>query len=337
VYSDIEYESPGSNANYLDVYLPDGGVPPGTPTVMFIHGGGWRGGDKAGHQIFHNATADAGYPVVTCNYMLSTPETPSYPQAVHDVKAVVRWIRLPTGGGSFGLSPAIVCVGSSAGGHLCQMVGTTAGVSIFEPLTPPPGGYRVNALIPFFGPSDLVWQLENYGDNGAIEQFLGVPYNPSTRYLYREASPITYVTPTDPVSAFYHGTNDTTVPYQHSVMLNDALHAAGIFSMLFLYEGVGHGFGGFGGQIGASQLVVNIIPVLQAGPSPADFTLDGHVDADDFEHFQSCASGPNIPQNDPDCQDADLDNDSDIDQEDFGLFQRCYSGPDELADADCVG
>jgi hypothetical protein len=65
--------------------------------------------------------------------------------------------------------------------------------------------------------------------------------------------------------------------------------------------------------------------------------LDGHVDADDFEHFQSCASGPNIPQNDPDCQDADLDNDSDIDQEDFGLFQRCYSGPDELADADCVG
>ncbi|MHC4796444.1 MAG: alpha/beta hydrolase fold domain-containing protein [Planctomycetota bacterium] len=103
VYSDIEYESPGSNANYLDVYLPDGGVPPGTPTVMFIHGGGWRGGDKAGHQIFHNATADAGYPVVTCNYMLSTPETPSYPQAVHDVKAVVRWIRLPTGGGVRGL------------------------------------------------------------------------------------------------------------------------------------------------------------------------------------------------------------------------------------------
>lgn len=69
---------------------------------------------------------------------------------------------------------------------------------------------------------------------------------------------------------------------------------------------------------------------------PADFDHDGDVDAEDLEHFESCASGPAIPQTNPACSDARLDLDDDVDQSDFGLFQRCYSGEDVPGDAACL-
>lgn len=68
---------------------------------------------------------------------------------------------------------------------------------------------------------------------------------------------------------------------------------------------------------------------------PADFDHDCDVDLSDFGHFQSCATGPAIPQNNPACQDADLDGDDDVDQEDFGRFQRCFTGAGNPVDPGC--
>jgi hypothetical protein len=67
-----------------------------------------------------------------------------------------------------------------------------------------------------------------------------------------------------------------------------------------------------------------------------DFDADGDVDNTDFDTFQSCATGPGIPQNDSDMQAADLDLDGDVDQADFAVFQRCFSGTDTPADVDCI-
>ena len=68
--------------------------------------------------------------------------------------------------------------------------------------------------------------------------------------------------------------------------------------------------------------------VVFTRPVPGDFDRDGHIDADDRDHFESCATGPEVPQEDPTCEDADLDEDGDVDHSDFGLLQRCMSGPD---------
>jgi hypothetical protein len=77
--------------------------------------------------------------------------------------------------------------------------------------------------------------------------------------------------------------------------------------------------------------------ILEPLLAPADFDLDGDVDAADFTVFAGCASGPAIPHDGtPNCQNADLDHDSDVDQSDFGLFQRCYSGEGNLANSECV-
>ncbi|MHC4444789.1 MAG: hypothetical protein ACYTA5_19505, partial [Planctomycetota bacterium] len=70
---------------------------------------------------------------------------------------------------------------------------------------------------------------------------------------------------------------------------------------------------------------------------PGDFNGDGDVDQDDFDTFESCASGPVIPHDgSPTCQYADFDSDNDVDQNDFAIFQRCYSGENNPGDPSCA-
>jgi hypothetical protein len=68
-----------------------------------------------------------------------------------------------------------------------------------------------------------------------------------------------------------------------------------------------------------------------------DLDRDGDVDGDDAALFESCASGPGIPQS-PACgeMDIDQDHDGDVDQADFGIFQRCFRGPNVPADPNCA-
>ncbi|MHC4800077.1 MAG: hypothetical protein ACYTF1_25850, partial [Planctomycetota bacterium] len=70
-------------------------------------------------------------------------------------------------------------------------------------------------------------------------------------------------------------------------------------------------------------------------PIPCDYDRDGDVDSADYDVFESCASGPNVPYT-GDCSDTDFDNDLDTDQDDFGIFQRCYSSEDSPADPTCA-
>jgi hypothetical protein len=57
-------------------------------------------------------------------------------------------------------------------------------------------------------------------------------------------------------------------------------------------------------------------------PCPGDLDHDGDVDAQDFDAFAGCASGPTIAVS-PGCAAADLDGDNDVDMDDFGILQRC--------------
>jgi hypothetical protein len=84
-------------------------------------------------------------------------------------------------------------------------------------------------------------------------------------------------------------------------------------------------------------------------PIPADFDNDGIVDEFDFDIFQPCSTGPNIPYDPgnlpvdcemtPDAQNiipADLDADGDVDHDDFALFQRCVVFENADADPNCA-
>ena len=75
--------------------------------------------------------------------------------------------------------------------------------------------------------------------------------------------------------------------------------------------------------------------VEQDRDRPGDFDGDNDVDQDDFELFETCASGPAVGLA-PGCEGKDLDRDGDIDQDDFGRFQRCYSGAGKPSNPNCA-
>lgn len=66
--------------------------------------------------------------------------------------------------------------------------------------------------------------------------------------------------------------------------------------------------------------------------------FDGHeaVDGEDFNPFNSCITGPDLPWEDPLCADARLDGDLDGDQSDVGLFHQCLSGPGISVAPGCI-
>ena len=113
----------------LDLYLPAGCEP--VPVVVWVHGGGWRRGDKVGslgNKV--EMVNDLGAALVSVNYRLSTPGATSdatpddrvqWPDHGNDVAAAIAWVQ--SEGPQHGLDPTrITLMGHSAGGHLVSIV-----------------------------------------------------------------------------------------------------------------------------------------------------------------------------------------------------------------------
>lgn len=328
VHRDITYESPGSTRNILDVHLPLAKVPEAV-TILFIHGGGWLYGDKSDSAILIEGLAAAGFPVVSCNYTLSTTEAPAYPQAIHDVKAVVRWIRT-TGAVEYRLPSKIVVVGESAGGHLALMLGTSAGVERFEPLGSEfRGGYRVDGVIAFFAPGDLVHQALNGFDLFATALFLGGLISDQMMPIYTEASPITYLDEADPPMALLHGEADIVVPFTASLLWRDALAGVCRSCRLFSVPDAGHGFDGFGGNEGAAGILKDLIPEILMGRAEPDLNGDGAIDLLDVERFAQMLVDPDSYfTTHPGCNrlQADQNDDGMVDGRDVSFMARRLLG-----------
>jgi acetyl esterase/lipase len=312
---DITYQSPGSTRNQLDVILPQNGPAPGKPTLVYIHGGAWHTRDKRDDMPVYIELTNHGFAVVPCNYTLAASGSPSFPQAVQDVKNVVRWVR--TEGAQYDLSPMVVVVGPSAGGHLAMMAAITSGVQLFETLEPPMSGYRPDAFITIAGFSDLEWHVLNFGQQAMFIRFLGSVYEPQTVPLYRSASPIFHVTPCDPPGAFLHGTADLVVPHAHSLMMSDIMSSLGIYSSTILIPGGGHSYEPFGGALGVAQHIATMVQSLQPRMRTADLNGDGLLNVLDFTTMLNlfAAGDPH----------ADIDGNGHLNIEDFTAYISLFA------------
>lgn len=121
-YTDTE--GVAANLQSLDVY-PAAGCGP-HPVLVWVHGGGWRVGDKANRPVARKAAwaADHGWSLVAVNYRLSAPDnTVRWPDHGDDVAAALAWIV--EDGPAHALDPdRIALMGHSAGGHLVSIVST---------------------------------------------------------------------------------------------------------------------------------------------------------------------------------------------------------------------
>jgi acetyl esterase/lipase len=244
---DLDYGGSGNPHQRLDVYMPAAPHHEALPLVVFVHGGGWSGGDKNEFVVMVlRLVATGDFAGASIDYRL-TDEGP-HPLQIHDVKGAIRWLRAHAA--KYGFDPArVALVGLSAGGHLASLVGTSAGVAALEGDV---GGNltessRVACVVNFCGPSDFLAFKEQSSrvdaeDPGSIiGKLLGG--RPKDRLdVATAASPITYVTPDDAAFLHIHGSKDDVVPIEQSRAFDRALDAAGVSSTLIVGEGGGHLF-----------------------------------------------------------------------------------------------
>lgn len=266
VYQDIVYRRSAGHAVRLDLYVPEGAVPPGgRPVVLAIHGGGWRGGSKTRYGREIARLAKYGCVVVAPDYRLSRPGAPSWPANFEDVRAAVRWVRRHAV--EYGADPnRIAALGASAGAHLAILLGTDSdpanlrksgiqddtGPGLNQPSA------RVQAVIAFYGPTDLRSVLRD-NPSAVIPVALLLGGSPAQLPAqYEAASPARHVTADDPPMLLVYGQADRLVPPDQAKQLRAALEKAGVPHRLILLQ-AGHGFGL---RVGGRDLVPDILDFL---------------------------------------------------------------------------
>ena len=220
--SDVVFTPPGwPKALEADIYQPKGdGVFPG---VLLIYGGSWSSADHRWQmKLLARKLARRGYVVMNATYR-GTPEF-KYPAPVDDLREALRWMRAHAADYHIN-SQKVATYGFSAGGHLAALVGVLDG----------PPEVQVQAIVAASAPADLTL----YPGGEILPRFLGATYeeNPG---LYRDASPVSHVTPNSPPVFIYQGTDDKTVSPDHSRAIHAALDRAGVPNELRWVEGKGH-------------------------------------------------------------------------------------------------
>jgi acetyl esterase/lipase len=229
---DVPYASQ-SPTQCLDIYLPDEGEGP-FPVITPIHGGAWMMCDKRDlQQVPMLEGLKRNYAVVSINYRLS-PEA-IFPAQIYDCKAAIRFIRANATKYGF-ISDRIAVWGGSAGGHLCALLGTSAGVKELEDLGMgnPDASSSVQVVVDWFGPAESFLKM----DEELIHSGSGIPdhsspESPESRLLGRTiaevpelvafASPMTYITTDMPPFLIQHGSLDEVVPVEQSIHFAQAI------------------------------------------------------------------------------------------------------------------
>ncbi len=234
---DIAYRPGGSKAWCLDLVRPKATAASPRPGIVFVHGGGWRSGDKR-RGIFLDGAIDyarKGYVCITVNYRL-TGEAP-FPACIEDVKCAVRWFRAHAE--KYNLDPKrIGGYGNSAGAHLVSILGLVKADAGLEG----DGPYQdqsslLQAVCASATPTDFsLFTRRREGDS----RFENDNYkNIDLGKLY---SPINHARRDAPPFLLIHGTADRTVDVRHSDTFVAALKKAGANDVSYIrIDGAGHG------------------------------------------------------------------------------------------------
>ncbi|MBT7982899.1 MAG: alpha/beta hydrolase fold domain-containing protein [Akkermansiaceae bacterium] len=246
IKNNIPYADTKNPRQSLNLILPKSRKKKILPALIYIHGGGWKNGNKDQGIARLLPYAESGeYVGISVGYRLSGEAL--WPAQIHDCKAAIRWVR--GNAKKYDINPERIGVfGSSAGGHLVAMLGTSEDVKELEGSL---GNHkamesRVHCVGNFFGPSALLEmskfpsRIDHDAANSPESQLIGGALQKNKTKAIK-ASPINYVTKDDCPFIHVHGTDDQLVPYNQSVIFHKKLLENGCNSTLITVKGGGHG------------------------------------------------------------------------------------------------
>lgn len=300
-HADLSYAEIESHALMLDLYLPAASATP-SPLVVWVHGGGWSGGSRFPPPAFALQLVNRGVALASVSYRLTGQAgqwgsaSVLFPAQIHDVKAAIRWLRAQSA--LYQIDPDRIGVwGSSAGGHLAALVGSSGNAPQLEGTV---GAFlgessAVQVVVDYYGPTDIInMQLDITNPPGSIINH-DAPDSPESRLIgfnqpgqgvgvlranldnpnppfpllaarAQDLSPLSWIDSADPPFLIVHGNMDTSVPITQSLRLLSALEAAGHSPRWRIVDGAGHG--GFPNEVHLQALgfqLDQLLPLARSG------------------------------------------------------------------------
>ncbi|TLM77809.1 alpha/beta fold hydrolase [Microbulbifer harenosus] len=188
VFFDRRYKQVDQRELHLDVFMPA----PETSnqqTIVMIHGGGWRSGQRSHMYALANRLAQRGYTLVLPEFRLSL-EAP-YPAAMEDVNDVLQWLN--QNASDYGIvTDRIAVLGGSSGGYMASLLAYAGPSQLFGK-----SDVRVNALIDLDGVLNLDHERPN--PESPLQAWLGSDREQSPE-LWRQAAPTSHLSKTSPAT-----------------------------------------------------------------------------------------------------------------------------------------
>ena len=239
IHRDVTYKTVDGQTLKLDLFLPKASPQP-AGCIVFVHGGGWKGGSKKSGEKHARWMTKHGFAVASIDYRLTN--VARWPAQINDCYSAVRWVRQHAG--QYGIDgQRIGAWGTSAGGHLVALMGTR------KCPDPETISSQVQAVCDWFGPTELMTMPPNNVGDGRSEadvansngaKLLGDTVR-EVPELAADASALGQVSATSAPFLIMHGSEDPGVPLEQSTKLHAGLKNAGVSSTLKVIDGAGHG------------------------------------------------------------------------------------------------
>ena len=235
--ANVEYapaEPSASNGHKLDIYMPASASSP-VPVAIWTGGSAWRA--DTGKTLAGGVAAQlnpAGYAVVGVSIRSSSQA--KFPAQLHDIKAAIRFLR--ANAAKYGLDANhVAIIGDSSGGWTSAMAAVTGDAPDMEGTVGTTGvSSAVQAAVAFYPPTNFA-AMDTYAlrkcegaachdsEQSPESQLVGCAIQ-SCPDKVRAASPMTYLTPSDPPMLILHGDSDQLVPHNQGEQLYMALNKA---------------------------------------------------------------------------------------------------------------
>ncbi|SMP67432.1 alpha/beta hydrolase fold [Neorhodopirellula lusitana] len=261
----IRYKQVDKKSLHLDLYYPTGKQFANCPVIFYTHGGGWAVGSKHGAaiasfaKVFKQATQE-GFAIAAVNYRLwSKGGTSAMRDCVIDCKDAMRFLSKHCD--ELKVDPnRFFVMGDSAGGQIAQMLLLSSPESLPGDQDLAENSYKMVAGVSWYGPCDFEQtDLFNHDDREGFRDRFGPRIlkpdtDPKDKLpLYREMSPVNYLTKGSPPLLMIQGDKDTTIPVKHAYRIQQQAKSLNAPVEILIIKNAGHNWRSVGADIDPSR------------------------------------------------------------------------------------